>query len=66
VRSFRGWLARRSSANLCGHDFYIIETGATAGVSKTGVTITHLIALAISPQLGRRERYRENSSPQRG
>jgi hypothetical protein len=41
VRSFRGWLARRSSASCVSIDLYIIETGATAGVSKTGETITH-------------------------
>jgi hypothetical protein len=40
VRSFRGWLARRSSAICVSIDLYIIET-TTAGVSTTGETITH-------------------------
>jgi hypothetical protein len=40
VRSFRGWLSRRSSAIYVSIDLYIIET-TTASVSTTGETITH-------------------------
>src|SRR6266702_5484322 len=65
LRTFVSRLARASLfGNSCEHDFYIIETGATANVSKTEVTITH--SSRSQSLLHRRERYRQNSSPQRG